>query len=204
VTAIYKVECPSCGRPFNAMSASPCDCIDRARSLRCPNCAACFCRAPQKFKTEFWAHAPRELYARVRAVTAPADEPNPAPADTKRPLVLFADDDASGRAIARRVVTAAGFGVVVAASGDEALRLALDYAPDLVIADAFMPGMDGRDVARAVKADLPETRVVIISGVYRDPRYKHEAMRDFEVDDYVAKPLSPADLRALMAKHLRR
>lgn len=184
------------------MAASPCDCIDRARSLRCPNCAACFCRAPQRFKTDFWAHAPRELYARARAAAPADDTANPAPADVKRPLVLFADDDAAGRAIARRVVSAAGYGVVVASTGDEALRLALDYGPDMLIADAFMPGMDGRDVARAVRADLPDTKIVIISGVYKDTRYKHEAMRDFAVDDYVAKPLSPADLRALMAKHL--
>lgn len=184
------------------MAAAACDCIDQARSLRCPNCAACFCRAPQAYKTAFWAKAPRELYARVRAPLNEDEGRNPAPADVKRPLVLFADDDASGRAIARRVIWAAGHGVIIAKNGEEALRLALDYAPDLVIADAFMPGMDGRELARALKSELPSTKIVVISGVYKDARYKNEAMRQFDVDDFVAKPLSPTDLRAILSRHL--
>jgi YesN/AraC family two-component response regulator len=141
--------------------------------------------------------------ARVKTTPAPPPEPNAPPAEITRPVVIFADDDASGRAIARRVVTNAGFGIVVARNGEEALQLTREYQPALVIADAFMPGIEGRDLARAIKKEWPEIKVVVISGVYRDSRYKHEALREFEVDDYLAKPVAPSQLRAVLEKYLK-
>jgi CheY-like chemotaxis protein len=185
------------------MKATPCDCLERVRTFRCPNCAACFCRQDASFKNDFWSKAPRELQARakeVRGGTEPSEYAQPA--DMKRPLVLFADDDAAGRAIASRVMTSAGYGVIVAKDGEEALKLALEYLPDLVITDAFMPRIDGRELARRLKIELPSAKIIVISGVYKDARYKYEALRDFQVDDYLTKPVSPGDLRDVLARHL--
>jgi CheY-like chemotaxis protein len=199
---MYRVECLNCQRPYDAEQAAECDCLEQPRSLRCPHCAGCFCKAPQKYKTEFWANAPRELWSRRKSLPESAPAANATPAAVMRPLVLFADDDPVGRAIARRVIGALEVGVIVASDGDEALWMAREYQPEIVITDAFMPKLDGREVARIIKDELPKTKVVVISGLYKDPRYKHEAMRDFKVDDYLTKPVSPAALREAVVKQL--
>jgi len=67
--------------------------------------------------------------------------------------------------------------------------------------DAFMPGLDGGQLSKMIKSEMPKVKIVVVTSVYKDSRYKHEALRDFEVDDYRSKPLSPVDLRALLQKH---
>jgi CheY-like chemotaxis protein len=196
---MYKVTCISCGRPFDALKASECSCLQPVRSYRCPNCAACFCRDEKKLD-EFWREAPPEMWQRRRTQTAPESEA--APADLKRPLVLFADDDPTGRAIAARVINSIGFGVIVASNGEEALSLAREHHPELIITDALMPRLDGREMARTIKAESPETKIVVITSVYKDARYKYEAMRDFQVDEYLPKPVDPKALREVVTKYL--
>jgi CheY-like chemotaxis protein len=198
---VYKVECFHCKRSYDALTAADCDCLQQPRSLRCPHCAACFCDAPKAFKTNFWAEAPRELWSRRKAVEPDAPVP-PDPAAIIRPLILFADDDAVSRAIARRLLGSMGLGVVVAANGEDALRLARELRPEMLVTDAFMPKLDGRELARMVKQENPRMKVIVISGVYKDPRYKHEALKTFQVDEYLTKPVSPRNLRAAVVRHL--
>lgn len=198
---MYRVTCRSCGRPYDAEKASECNCLQPVRSLRCPNCAACFCAAGREAVDEFWRHAPPAVWQRRMArpeVTPAAPEP-----DVDRAVVLFADDDPVARAIAAQVIRSAGYGVVLAENGTQALELARQYSPELVITDALMPGLDGREVGRVIKTELPRTKLVIITSVYKDPRYKHEALRNFAADEYVTKPVSPGRLREILQKHLR-
>ena len=197
---VYRVECPACSRPYDAMKALDCDCLETVRSFRCPNCAACFCKAPQAFKSAFWAGAPRELVER-RKQQPPATGVQPAP--ITRPLVLFAEDDATARAIARRVIQNLKRGIVTAKDGEEALKIARQFTPELVITDALMPKLDGREVARIIKQEMPNTKVVVITGLYKDRRYREEAIGKFGVDDYIAKPVTAAALRAIVEKFTR-
>lgn len=171
------------------------------RSYRCPNCAACFCTNTEKLHA-FWRDAPPELRQRRRSESVPA--PPPAARSVVRPLVLFADDDPTSRAIATRLIQSLGYGVITAADGEEALRLAYEHRPELIITDALMPRLDGREMARTVKSEFPQTPVVVITSVYKDSRYKHEAMRDFGVDEYLPKPVSPGTLRELVTKYMKR
>jgi CheY-like chemotaxis protein len=86
----------------------------------------------------------------------------------------------------------------------EGLALAARYRPDLILADAFMPKLDGREMCRRVKTD-PETsslKVVIMTAVYTAARYRSEAFREFQADDYLAKPLDFQEFRAILTKHL--
>lgn len=200
---MYNVTCPNCGAMYDAMSASECHCLQPVRSFECPTCSKCFCEAGKPFIDRFWNEAPRSLWDRRRVKEGrPVAEVNDPPETIARPVVLFADDDAVGRKIARRVLTGLGCGVVIATNGEEALQLAREYQPALVITDALMPRLDGRDVARAIRDERPETKIVIITSVYKDPRYKHEAYSKFGVDAYLSKPVSATDLRALVEKHL--
>jgi CheY-like chemotaxis protein len=201
VSAVYKVNCPSCGRPFDAAKAQDCDCLETVRSFRCPNCAACFCKAPQTFKKAFWAAAPRDLVERRKQQPPPTGTHAPfTPETVTRPLVLFAEDDATARSIARRVVPTLKRGIMTAKDGEEALAMAREFSPELVITDALMPKVDGREVARIIKLEMPRTRVVVITGLYKDRRYRDEAIDKFGVDDYIAKPVTPAALREIVEK----
>jgi CheY-like chemotaxis protein len=193
---MYRVECSSCGKPFDGEKAQDCNCLQPMRSVRCPNCAACFCNNKTKLD-DFWRHAPAEL--RQRRKTEPASAPA---SSLGRPLVLFADDDPTARAIATRVIQSAGYGVIVAADGEEALALAREYLPELIITDALMPRLDGREMARTIKTELPRTKIVVITSVYKDLRYKSEALRNFAVDEYLAKPINPAQLRDLVMRYV--
>jgi len=195
---MYRVECISCGKAFDAEAAPSCNCLQPVRSVRCPNCASCFCRDEKL--DEFWRNAPSSLWARRREKP---EAPIASDAPLKRPLVLFADDDPTGRAIATRVIQSLGFGVIVAAQGEEALAKAREHQPELIITDAMMPRLDGREMGRIVKSELPSTKVVVITSVYKDARYKSEAMSKFAVDDYLKKPVNPTELRDVILKHLR-
>ena len=79
--------------------------------------------------------------------------------------VLTVDDQAMFRGVARDVIAATpGFeSVGEAASGDEALRAVVHLDPELVLLDVRMPGIDGIEVARRLRASHPETVVVLIS-----------------------------------------
>jgi len=87
------------------------------------------------------------------------------PADADSVSVLTVDDQPFFRAAAREVIeTTAGFeSVGEAASGEEALRLVDECEPRLVLVDVRMPGMDGVETARRIKAEHPEVLVVLIS-----------------------------------------
>jgi two-component system, NarL family, invasion response regulator UvrY len=79
--------------------------------------------------------------------------------------VLTVDDQEVFRGVAREVIAATpGFiAIGEAASGDEALRAVDELAPELVLLDVRMPGLDGIEVARLLRAAHPETVVVLIS-----------------------------------------
>lgn len=193
-----RVTCGSCGKPYDATKASECSCLQPVRSYRCPHCAACFCNDTRKLE-QFWSEASPEMWQRRRASAPLTHE---AATELKRPLVLFADDDPTGRAIATRVIQSLGYGVVVAENGEDALSMAREYKPELIITDALMPRLDGREMSRIVKNELPHTKLVVITSVYKDARYKYEALKQFGVDEYLPKPISPAALPEVVTKHL--
>ena len=199
---MYRVTCVSCSKPFDAERAAECSCIQPVRSFRCPNCAACFCSAGKDVLNDFWRNATPELWKRRNSSALPTPE-NASPEEIERPMVLFADDDPVGRAIAIKVIKSLGCGIAVAENGDAALEMARRYKPELIVTDALMPHLDGRDLSRIVKEEMPATKVVVITSVYKDLRYRNEAHKKFAVDDYLHKPVSPAELRAVVQKHVR-
>jgi len=201
---VYRVTCVSCGKPFDAERSVECSCLQPVRSFRCPHCAACFCSAGKAVLDEFWRNAPPEVWKRRNTTRPAAVAGNASPEKIARPMVLFADDDPVGRAIATQVIRSMDFGVAVAENGDVALEMARLYKPEMIVTDALMPHLDGRELSRIIKEELPATKVVVITSVYKDPRYKHEALKNFGVDDYLNKPISPAALRAVIVKHMVR
>ena len=204
--ASYFVACHACQAEFDALQAGWCSCVATDPSVTCPNCSSCLCKATAAYQRRFWAAAPRALRERrVGAVPAPsALPPNPPPEDVRRPLVLLVDDERAIQMVALRVIAALGYGMLHASNGVEGLDLAKRYKPDLVLTDALMPRMDGRDMAREIKGD-PDTshiKVVVMTGLYTNVKYRNEAFLDYKVDGYVSKPIDVPQLVQVLEQHL--
>jgi DNA-binding response OmpR family regulator len=202
----YQVCCFNCQNTFDATRAEWCTCVGRDQTVVCPHCAGCFCKAPAAYKERFWMDAPPSLFERkmLGSKRHHGERANPTPSEVKRPLILLVEDDENVQLIVKTVVTTMGFGFVVGANGQEGLSLAREYNPDLILSDAFMPKLDGREMCRLLKEDptTSRTKAIIMTGLYTDRKYRNEALDYFKVDDYVAKPLAVDDLIKLFKKHL--
>lgn len=207
-TETYLVSCHACQATFDALDTPWCSCLVTERTLVCPTCLTCFCKAKPQYKQAFWRGAPRSLWDRKLSEHQKAGElpPNPLPSEATRPLVLLVDDEKDIQRVATRVILSLGYGLVLAHNGEEGLELARRYRPQLVLTDALMPRMDGREMARRIKeegagaADAP--KVVVMTALYTNVKYRAEGFKVYKVDDYLAKPLTFEDLRAILQKHL--
>jgi two-component system, cell cycle response regulator DivK len=79
------------------------------------------------------------------------------------PLVLIVDDNEKNRKLARDVLRVAGFGTVEAASGGEAIALAAERLPDVILLDLGLPDMVGTDVARDLRDRARTARIPIVA-----------------------------------------
>ena len=117
------------------------------------------------------------------------------------PRVLVVDDEATIRDIVRRYLTADGFDVVEAADGEEALRQFEDRRPDLVVLDVMMPGMDGLEVLRRLRAT---SGVFVVLLTAKAEEVDKLVGLSVGADDYLTKPFSPRELVARVRAVLRR
>jgi DNA-binding NtrC family response regulator len=114
--------------------------------------------------------------------------------------ILVVDDERGVRTLCGDVLTRAGHKVSVAPSAEEALALAKDTAYDLVLADVNLPGMDGIELCKKLRAARPEQTVILITGfpsIENAVRGMKEGARD-----YVTKPFSPDELRLVVLRAL--
>jgi two-component system, OmpR family, response regulator ResD len=118
-----------------------------------------------------------------------------------RGSILVVDDEPVITDVVSRYLERAGYTTRVAADGFEALRLAGDTAPDLVVLDVLMPGLDGLEVMRELHETRP-TRVILLTA--KGEASDRIAGLQSGADDYVVKPFSPAELVARVDAVLRR
>jgi len=106
--------------------------------------------------------------------------------------VLVVDDDAAGRYLLRSIILAAGYEVVEARDGEEALAAARQDMPDVVITDILMPRMDGYQLCRVWKSDpvLSTVPVAFYTASYTDPADERFAL-SLGADAFWRKPLDP-------------
>lgn len=118
--------------------------------------------------------------------------------------VLVVDDDKTYRELVARVMEEAGFEVVTAHNGFEALSLALKHPPSLILTDVTMPGMDGWHFLRLIRArpTLRRTPVIFLTALNSES----ERLRGYQfgVDDYLAKPFDNLELIARVERVLER
>ncbi|MBI5844736.1 MAG: response regulator transcription factor [Deltaproteobacteria bacterium] len=121
-----------------------------------------------------------------------------------REHILVVDDEEDIRLLLRFNLEREGHSVSAAATGEEALKLARQRVPDLVLLDLMLPGMSGLDAARAMKKDSSLERVPIIMLTAKDAEADVVAGLELGADDYVTKPFSVRVLLARIRAVLRR
>jgi DNA-binding response OmpR family regulator len=108
--------------------------------------------------------------------------------------VLIADDESGIRKLVHMTLDSGAYQIIEASDGVEALRIAREQQPDIVLLDVMMPGMSGLDVCRQIKSD-PSTShqtVVMLTALSQD--YDVAAGLAAGADDYLTKPFSPLRL----------
>jgi two-component system KDP operon response regulator KdpE len=120
---------------------------------------------------------------------------------TSEPLVLAVDDEAGILRLVKLELSQQGFRVVTAADGEEALRVAEEQRPDIVLLDIVMPEMTGLEVMRRMR-EQSNAPIILVTAKDTDS----DKVRGLEqgADDYIVKPFSPDELGARIRAVLRR
>lgn len=111
-----------------------------------------------------------------------------------QPLVLIADDDPDILALVSFRLERAGYEVVQARNGEEAVQVALARRPDLAVIDVMMPRTDGYEATRQLRQQEETSRMPIILLTARVQEEDIARGFDAGADDYVRKPFSPQEL----------
>ncbi|HVE98533.1 MAG TPA: response regulator transcription factor [Mycobacteriales bacterium] len=116
--------------------------------------------------------------------------------------VLVADDDRAIRESLVRALELEGYGVVAVPDGARALTAAHENAPDAIVLDVMMPGVDGLTVCRVLRAEADRTPILMLTA--RTETSHRVAGLDAGADDYLAKPFALEELLARLRALLRR
>ncbi|MEQ1867319.1 MAG: phosphate regulon transcriptional regulator PhoB [Micropepsaceae bacterium] len=122
----------------------------------------------------------------------------------RRPIVLIAEDESALMTLLRYTVEKEGYRAVEARDGDEALMLADEDAPDLILLDWMLPKVSGIEVCRRLRSRAETRNVPIIMLTARGEEADRIRGLDTGADDYITKPFSMTELLARMRAVLRR
>jgi two-component system, OmpR family, response regulator len=115
--------------------------------------------------------------------------------------VLLVEDDDDNRELMAEVLSASGYHVLSASSGQEGLKTLSEHSIDVVVTDVGMPGMGGLEMAKAAKAIAPTVPVVIVTGWAERDDITNARGKD--VDAVLIKPVDPDALTAAVSEVAR-
>jgi two-component system cell cycle response regulator DivK len=124
--------------------------------------------------------------------------PEPSASNQAQTTVLVADDNDVAQRLCRRVLEKAGYKVLIAVDGLQAVEMAMSQRPAMILMDVAMPGIDGIEAMKRIKAAIPNQPIVIASA--------HSMASDRErflaagADDILSKPFRLADLVAIVGR----
>ena len=119
---------------------------------------------------------------------------------TIKDRVLVVEDEKSISGLIKAILTANGYDVITASTGNEAFSMISTHCPDLVVLDLGLPDMDGMEIIKAVRSWTSLPIIVVSARSYE--RDKVQAL-DMGADDYVTKPFSAAELLARVRVAIR-
>jgi two-component system cell cycle response regulator DivK len=117
--------------------------------------------------------------------------------------ILVVEDQEDNRRIMRDLLSASGYAYIEATTGDEGLAAAQREKPDLILMDIQLPGMDGYEVTRRIKADPALKHVPIIAVTSYALSGDDDKAFAAGCDGYVTKPFSPKVLLAKIREYLK-
>ncbi len=123
--------------------------------------------------------------------------------DADKKKILVVDDEDDNLVVLKSRLSRRGYDVVCASSGDEALMKLEDEAPDLVLLDVMMPGMDGLETMGHIKASMSNEFLPIILLTAKDDKESMIQGLEAGADDYVGKPFDVDELNARIRAMLR-
>lgn len=91
---------------------------------------------------------------------------------------------------------------ITASSGLDALRLATEHRPELILLDCLLPELHGFELARLIRHIAADYHpyVVVMTAIYKSTRYRNDAKLKYGVDEYLIKPIQPHVLRQLVCR----
>ena len=119
-------------------------------------------------------------------------------------LILTVDDELHILELIRYNLSAAGFDVITAENGEEALNLVQEKHPDLIILDVMLPGVDGLTVCKHIKSEQDTCTIPVILLTARGDEIDRVIGLELGADDYMVKPFGVRELVARVKAHLRR
>jgi class 3 adenylate cyclase len=122
----------------------------------------------------------------------------------QRKTVLIVDDQSTARGVLRRMLERAGYQVMEAESGEQALALAAGTAVDAVVLDVKMPGIGGIETCRRLRATQRHRITPILVVTALDERQALTSAFAAGCDDFIPKPIEPVVLEARLHSHLQR
>lgn len=118
--------------------------------------------------------------------------------------ILIVDDNAQNLKLARVLLVGEGFEVRTATDAEEALTTLETFMPSLILMDLQLPGMDGLELTRRLKADPVRNHIVVIALTAYAMKGDEEKARAAGCDDYVTKPIDTVAVPRLVREHLAR
>jgi two-component system cell cycle response regulator DivK len=116
--------------------------------------------------------------------------------------ILVVEDQEDNRQIIRDLLSATDYEIVEAESGEQALEAVAKQRPDLILMDIQLPGIDGYETTRRIKADPALQSITIIAVTSYALSGEEQKARAAGCDEYVPKPYSPRQLLAKIRQHL--
>lgn len=113
---------------------------------------------------------------------------------------MLVDDDDALRHMLHKALGHVGYRVASFGSGDEALEACRQECPDILVSDLVMPGLNGQELASAVRAQCPKAILIFMSG------YSEDELRELDIRQvvFLPKPVSPKLLQETVARLLER
>lgn len=128
----------------------------------------------------------------------------PSPTDSETTTILNVDDSEPTRYSRSRILVNAGYRVIEAGTGEEALDLVVTLKPQLLVIDVNLPGMDGLEVCRIVKSDTATKHIMVLQmSAARGTAMDRAAGLDCGADAYLVEPVEPVELIATVRALLR-
>jgi CheY-like chemotaxis protein len=115
--------------------------------------------------------------------------------------ILVVEDNELNKKLVRHLITKAGYTVYESIDAETGIQLARDHQPDLILMDIQLPGMDGLEAARVIKADPELKHIIIVALTSFAMEGDEQAVIEAGCDGYITKPISTRDFNGRLLQY---